>query len=332
MKAYLFLLPLCALLIAACHEGSIYPNPTDPTGGSQNPPGGGSPSAIVGYQWELISWEKVDGTITAMPTGTFTLLFDSDRHFSGLADCNDISANYQWSSTGALVLDDLVSTKRACNPTSQYTEYMADLRAVTKMKQSGDDLWIHYGDGTTLLHYRRQASAAPGLPYVVHGKLRWNAPIVVPPNARAMIGWYMEDGTDGYYVTDEGTVNLADSTFTISIDKLPTRPMINYQDLACGVVFITTDQTLGAGLLTPSDLRVATTLGMALRTAVFYRPTSLHHVNKWNWLDTFRPGFSIAQGFLVAQAGMGTTWGESKDAPIEVVIDQPNNLGFMGLD
>ena len=127
------------------------------------PTAGALPDAIVGATWNLVSFQRADGTVDDTSGTALTIMFDAEGRASGNGGCNTFGATYTAGANGALTFAQLLSTLRACESnevTTLESAYFAALNQVASYAQdSADQLRLNAGDLT--LTYRRDGTTPP---------------------------------------------------------------------------------------------------------------------------------------------------------------------------
>ncbi|MDE4919146.1 META and DUF4377 domain-containing protein [Cupriavidus sp. Met-2] len=108
-------LALAAAMISACASGPLPDNPSATTSLGETRSGGPS-------RWELVRWQRADGTLRAIPHGDNgqPIIFDfndgiDSQHgtVSGTSGCNRFTGGYGKTTTG-IRFDRIASTRMAC--------------------------------------------------------------------------------------------------------------------------------------------------------------------------------------------------------------------------
>lgn len=127
---------LAALLVVACTTSA----------GSED---------LVGRTWTL---EQLAG-LAALPPGvaTPTIRFAPDGHFSGSTGCNNGGASYRIESGDRIVIEAMVTTKRACaDPAGNELEraYVAAIQNTRRFRVTAERLELLGAGGEVLARFR----------------------------------------------------------------------------------------------------------------------------------------------------------------------------------
>ena len=99
---------------------------------------------LVGTTWQLV--QIMGKEVTAEGDG-YTLLFHSNGTATGVGECNRFTATYTVTSSRALSIDNLGSTRRYCENHEAESAYYDMLEGVTHYEMDGDNM-ILLSNGT----------------------------------------------------------------------------------------------------------------------------------------------------------------------------------------
>ncbi|MBR5853924.1 MAG: META domain-containing protein [Alistipes sp.] len=99
---------------------------------------------LVGTEWQLV---QMMGQEVKAEGESYTLLFHDNGTVSGVGDCNRLSATYSVTSSRALTIANLGSTRRLCPNHKQESAYYDMLETVTHYEMDADNM-ILLSNGT----------------------------------------------------------------------------------------------------------------------------------------------------------------------------------------
>jgi hypothetical protein len=142
--------------------------------------------------------------------------------------------------------------------------------------------------------------SAPAV-HTLNGKLRFDQPTTIPADARVLALWNVDpDSASGYwYLHGEGTVNMADSSYSIRFDALPPEDALNPGGFGVVYVVMTSANTVRSGHLQDdqTDALRVTMLGATEDHGLIYiRTTADSGAVRKPWLGRFSRGFTVGRG------------------------------------
>ena len=99
---------------------------------------------LVGTEWQLV---QMMGQGIEAEGESYTLLFHDNGTISGVGDCNRLTATYSVTSSRALTISNLGSTRRLCPNHKQESAYYDMLEKVTHYEMDADNM-ILLSNGT----------------------------------------------------------------------------------------------------------------------------------------------------------------------------------------
>lgn len=99
---------------------------------------------LVGTEWQLV---QMMGQEVKAGGESYTLLFHDNGTVSGVGDCNRLTATYSVTSSRALTIANLGSTRRLCPNHKQESAYYDMLEKVTHYEMDADNM-ILLSNGT----------------------------------------------------------------------------------------------------------------------------------------------------------------------------------------
>lgn len=99
---------------------------------------------LVGTEWQLV---QMMGQEVKAEGESYTLLFHDNGTVSGVGDCNRLTATYSVTSSRALTIANLGSTRRLCPNHKQESAYYDMLEKVTHYEMDADNM-ILLSNGT----------------------------------------------------------------------------------------------------------------------------------------------------------------------------------------
>jgi hypothetical protein len=166
---------------------------------------------------------------------------------------------------------------------------------------------------------------SPGTGLVVSGTIQNNTGAPIPANTRLLVAWTVSSGTPDYsYVFGEGTINAAAGTFQIRFDQPPPATALNTGQLGVGIVFATTNQTVGNGM-DAGNVSVDELIGAAGRHGIIYigDPT----IQAPTWAASFPTGYSVGVGVDVENDF--DRFQPASPTSVVLIIDDLGNIDFV---
>lgn len=99
---------------------------------------------LVGTEWQLVQIMAREVTPEA---GTYTILFHDNGTVTGVGDCNHLTATYSVTSSRALTITNIGSTRRLCPNHEAEAEFYDMLEAVTHYEMDAENMLL-LSDGT----------------------------------------------------------------------------------------------------------------------------------------------------------------------------------------
>lgn len=165
----------------------------------------------------------------------------------------------------------------------------------------------------------------PGTGFVVSGTIQNNTGSPLPANTRVLVAWTVTSGTPDYsYVFGEGTINPANGTFQIQFDQPPPAPALNTGQLGVGIVFATTNQTVGTGVHV-DDVAVEELIGAAGRHGVIFIGDPSIQIP--GWAADFPTGYGVGVGVDVENDF--DQFQPASQSSVVLIIDDLANIDFV---
>jgi hypothetical protein len=170
-------------------------------------------------------------------------------------------------------------------------------------------------------------------PFTVSGTLNYRKQIQVPDNARVVVVWGVTAVSPDYsYVFGEGTIDFENNSFEIEFNGPPPSEALNWvgsSALGVGVLIITTDQTLGTGILLPESFSETDILGASGQYRIIYANGNLETLEKLlGWLNAFNQGYSAGKGIEIPNS-IFDGFEPIDPTTIEIIIDDLENIEFV---
>lgn len=107
---------------------------------------------LVGTEWQLL---QIMGREVSAEGDSFTLLFHDDGTVTGAGACNRLTATYSTTTSRALKIEDLGSTRRYCPNFEAENAYYDMLESVTHYEMDADNmLLLSNGTLIAIMHAR----------------------------------------------------------------------------------------------------------------------------------------------------------------------------------
>jgi hypothetical protein len=162
--------------------------------------------------------------------------------------------------------------------------------------------------------------------FVVSGTIQNNTGAPLPDNTRVLIAWGVSSGTPDYsYVFGEGTLDAAAGTFRIQLDQPPPAQALNTGQLGVGLVFATTNQTIGTGVL-GENLTEDNVIGAAGRYGVIYIGSDASAEVR-DWAAGFESGYNVGVGVDVVDDF--DRFEPATPSSVILIIDDLANIDFV---
>ena len=94
---------------------------------------------LIGTEWQLVQIMAKD---VVAEGDSFTLLFHDNGMVTGVGDCNHLSATYSVTSSRALSINNLGSTRRMCQNYEAENEYYDMLERVTHYEMDAENMLL----------------------------------------------------------------------------------------------------------------------------------------------------------------------------------------------
>jgi heat shock protein HslJ len=137
------LIALLDTLIVSCAVGSRPGPPARST----------DPQSVVNRTWQWQATVTPVERITVAHPERYTILLTSEGRLQARFDCNRGGGDYQLSE-GRLSFGPLLSTRMACPPDSQDSEFMRDLQRVTSFFLENGSLYLELPLDSGTMHFR----------------------------------------------------------------------------------------------------------------------------------------------------------------------------------
>jgi hypothetical protein len=165
----------------------------------------------------------------------------------------------------------------------------------------------------------------PSQGLVVSGTIQNNTGAPLPANTRVLVAWGVSSGTPDYsYVFGEGTVDAAAGTFRVQLDQPPPAIALNNGQLGVGLVFATTNQTVGDGDGADA-IPLEELIGAAGRYAVIYIADP--SIQNPEWAGSFESGYTVGVGVDVENDF--DQFQPSSASSMVLIIDDLANIDFV---
>lgn len=132
---------------------------------AQDPAPAAPSDGLTGTDWQLQTIRQPDGTEqTPANPSDFILTFE-DGQMGGKADCNNVSAGYEITEDGSIVLSPMITTLAMCAPESLYDAYTLALGQITGFRLEEGKLILVFGeagDGELVFVSTQDRSASVG--------------------------------------------------------------------------------------------------------------------------------------------------------------------------
>lgn len=111
---------------------------------------------LVGTEWQLL---QIMGREVSAEGDSFTLLFHDDGTVTGAGACNRLTATYSTTTSRALKIENLGSTRRYCPNFEAENAYYDMLESVTHYEMDADNmLLLSNGTLVAIMHARTTAN------------------------------------------------------------------------------------------------------------------------------------------------------------------------------
>jgi heat shock protein HslJ len=118
---------------------------------------GGSGSASISGEWELVSYGNAASPTPALPDVETTISFGEDGRFGGNVGCNGFGAEYKVSGN-QVTFDAIVSTMMYCADTAEQESAVLGILSdsVLRFKLDGRLLTLTSADGGSIIAFERK--------------------------------------------------------------------------------------------------------------------------------------------------------------------------------
>ncbi len=159
--------------------------------------------------------------------------------------------------------------------------------------------------------------------FTLSGTLTNRTASPVPGNTRVMVAWVVSSGSPDYtYVFGEGTVQAEKGTFRLTFDQPPPAKALNANGLGVGIVFLTTNPSLKAGMEVGESSGI---IGAAGQHAVIYLAHDPATVGGGiGWAKSFQQGYNAGRGIDLPGAFDG--FEPTSRSSIEIIVDALGNI------
>jgi len=170
-------------------------------------------------------------------------------------------------------------------------------------------------------------STGPGTEIVVTGTIQNNTQAAIPAGARLLVVWVVSSTSPDYsYVHGEGTFDAAAGTFRVELTA-PPPAALNGERLGVGIIFLTTDASLGEGD-DIQDVADADIVGAAgLYGVIYVAGTPAEAAGIRDWAADFPAGFRVGVGQAVPGAFDRFVPVDASD--VVLMVDDIANIEFV---
>jgi hypothetical protein len=162
------------------------------------------------------------------------------------------------------------------------------------------------------------------LPVTVSGTITNRSGAVIPANARAVVLWSSDDGSEDYaYVFGEGTVDPATNRFSVTFDRAMPSAALLSDRLGVGLVILTTDANLHEGRVPDSYDYSSSVIGVTGQHAVIYLNID-PALFASDWPSSFRRGYNVGRG--IDLPGTFDGFAPADLGSMQLIVDDLGNI------